>query len=40
MIPRDLPYNKSMRAKTRRENKFKIIYISTQSDYIPLDNGP
>ena len=38
MIPRDLPYNKIMRTKTRHENKDQI--ISTQIFYIPLGKGP
>ena len=38
MIYRDLPYNKSMRTKTPRENKSQI--ISMQIVYMPLQNGP
>jgi len=38
IIPRDLPYNKSMRTKTHCENKFQI--ISTQTVYILLESGP
>ena len=38
MIPRDLPYNERIRARTRHENKFQ--FIRTQIVYIPLENGP
>ena len=34
LSPRGLPYNKSTRIKTCRDNKFQI--ISTQIVYIPL----
>ena len=35
MIPRDLPYNESMKTTTRCENTFQ--FISMQ---IPLENHP
>jgi len=36
MIPRDLPYNKSIRTKARCENKFQI--ISMQNAYVLCSN--
>ena len=38
VIPRDLPYNESMRTKTHRGNKLQ--FVSTQLQHRPLENDP